>query len=312
MKLRIRPLMTILLALVILLAVSGVVYALGRSSGFMGPVDEIASPSATQTVTATPTTFPMETSTTVPVTVTAPDRATNPLVITQFTDEGDSYILAGELNPPAPSQSAEWYIERLSALSIVDGNGQEVYWYHEAPPSTGTYLLASPSHKDAWKIKIPKVFRPKSQSQSYTVALPLHITETIRYTVRSDSQEIYEFEFDAGDEPQYEQWILKKTFQLAGYTIILDHIVQNFNPLGGVGYDFVFSHDAAVNHVSVKIEGCTPIDHSFSGVSKAPGGTGLSLFQLRYGDLPKGKLKLIFSDLYLNGETKSWSVDLQP
>jgi hypothetical protein len=310
MKPRIRTLMTVLLALFTLLALSGVAYAWGWSREFMRPTMDSVSPSATPNVAVTPTIFATERPTTVPITLTP--STTSPLVITQFTDTGDSYILAGELNPPAPSQPGEWYIERLSALRIVDGNGQEIYWYRNVPPNSVSNLPVSRSQQDAWEIQIPKVYTPKNQSQSYTLALPLNITETVRYAIRSDSQEMYEFEFDAGHDPLYGQWILKKTFQLAGYTIILDHIVQNFNPSGGTGYDFVFTHDASVNGLSVNLEGYTPIEYSFSGVSKAPGGAGLSHFQLSYSDLPKGRLKVILSDLYLNGETKAWTVDWQP
>jgi hypothetical protein len=305
--------MTILLALFILLAVSGVVYALGRSSGFMKPVADIASRSAMQTVTATQEAYPTETA--APVTGTPTTVTDNPLVITQFTDTGDSYVLAGELDPPAPSQSAEWYIEPMSDLDIVDGNGQEVYWHPAYLLSTGkSFFPVTRFRKDVWEIVIPKVYKAKNQSQSYIVALPLHITETIRYAVRADSQETYEFEFHAGDDPSHgqewdQEWNLNKLFQLAGYPIRLKTI--RVNPYGEwPGYDFIFSHDTSVNGLSVSIEGYPPIGNEFSGVID-PSGTGQSLFHLTYSDIPKGKLKVILSDLYLNGETKSWSVDLQ-
>jgi len=263
----------------------------------MMPVIELTSPPVMTDMTAT---IPPSESTPSPVPILGTAKL---LTITKFIDAGDnslrygtdyrqSYILFGELNPPAPSQPGEWRIERVD-LNLVDNNGQAITWQI---PSDIDQPVADSPHQEAWAIIIPS-FAP-----------PLHITETVRYSFSSNSQETYTFEFDAGANPQpLQEWNLDKEVQFAGHTIRLTRIRTNeVSP----GYIFSFeTDDTSVNSLSARIDGYPSIDHLFLPISQIG---GWDFYEYYSTTLPQGKLKIILYDLYLNGETKSWTINWQP
>ncbi len=212
----------------------------------------------------------------------------NPFVLTKIIDTGDSYILIGDFDPPAPSQAGEWYSEMLN-LTIVDAAGRNVNW--EAPFDID--LPDSDSlHHENWAAKFTKGF-----------IQPLHITYTTRYVFRSYSPQTYTFEFDAGTDPRPgQEWHVNQDFKLAGHTMRLKTITA-----GATGYFFLFQTDnARVNRVFARIDGYALVDH---GGSAGIGSWSVYGF---YSEIPKGKLNVILSDLYLNGETKDWTLNWQP
>ena len=262
----------------------------------MMPVIEVTSPSVTA--------MPAVESTLLPV----PDAGTaNPLTLTRIIDAGDnrllygeiyrhSYILFGELNPPAPPQPGEWRIDWVS-LDLVDNNGQKIDWTFprdiDQPVSDSPYKLV-------WAIVVPE-FAP-----------PLRISQTVRYAISSNSQDTYAFEFDARTNPQLlQEWNLNTEFQFASHTIRLTRI--SANPVR-TGYIFSFeTDDSSVNSLSARIDGYPSIEHlSFPILLPGSNVSRWEFYEYYSAVLPKGKLKVILSDLYLNGETKSWTLDWQP
>jgi hypothetical protein len=208
-----------------------------------------------------------------------------PFAVTKMIDTGDSYILIGEFDPPAPPQSGDWQSEMLN-LTIVDASGRTVNWQ---PPFDIDLPVSNSPHKENWAVKFVKGFTP-----------PFHITYTARYVYPSNSAETYSLEFDAGTNPlPGQEWKVDQEFQLAGHAIRLTSVTA-----GSSGYFFLFqTDDPDVNRLSAKIDGYTLID---DGGGVGVGGWSVYGF---YSEIPRGKLKVILSDLYLNGETKQWTVD---
>jgi hypothetical protein len=264
------------------------------------PVIELTSPSALPSMAAIPATK----STLSPV----PDvGSANPLTLTRIIVAGDkrllygeiyrqSYILFGELNPPAPPQPGEWRIDWVS-LDLVDNNGQKIDWQF---PSDIDQPVSDSPHKLVWAIVVPG-FAP-----------PLRITQTVRYAISSNSQETYAFEFDAGTNPQpLQEWSLNTEFQFTGHTIRLTRI--SANPVR-TGYIFSFeTDDISVNSLSARIDGYPSIEHlSFPILLPGSNVSRWDFYEYYSAVLPKGKLKVILSDLYINGETKDWTLEWQP
>jgi hypothetical protein len=208
-----------------------------------------------------------------------------PFAVTKMIDTGDGYILIGEFDPPAPPQSGDWQSEMLN-LTIVDASGRTVNWQ---PPFDIDLPVSNSPHKENWAVKFVKGFTP-----------PFHITYTARYVYPSNSAETYSLEFDAGTNPlPGQEWKVDQEFQLAGHAIRLTSVTA-----GSSGYFFLFqTDDPDVNRLSAKIDGYTLID---DGGGVGVGGWSVYGF---YSEIPRGKLKVILSDLYLNGETKQWTVD---
>jgi len=229
----------------------------------------------------------------------APGTATpvqNPLSITKVIDDSDSYTLVGEFNPPVPSQAGDdWYSS--GSIKLGDSNGKEVIY--EFPQDLD---LPSPksSKTDVWAIKFNKGF-----------ASPLHITYSNLYTLRASSNESVEFEFDAGPNPQEGQsWQLNKEIRLAGHTFTLASI--SVPQKNSYRFDFT-SSDNKISNVGIDILG----GYTSNGggqdtcgcLQPPPISWGESL---GYTELPKGKLKIVLSDLWLYGEAKDWTLEWQP
>ena len=229
----------------------------------------------------------------------APDSGTgvsaqNPLSITKVIDTGDSYIIIGEFQPPAPSQAGDWS-SGIVNLKITDANGQEIFY--DFPQDI---ILPRPGSKaDVWAVEFNKGF-----------VSPLHITYSNQYVFPPPPPETVEFEFDAGPNPQEDQvWELNKEIQMAGHTFTLASITALRE---GYSFNFMFS-DGTISVGQVDIAGYTPID---GGGGEDSGGSSSQSISwsaaLMYAELPKGKLKVILSSPWINGETKDWTIDWQP
>ena len=100
-------------------------------------------------------------------------------------------------------------------------------------------------------------------------------------------------------------------FQFAGHTIRLTRIATN--PVR-TGYVFSFeTDDNSVSSLSAKIDGYPSIEHLLFPIL-LPGRSGSTwdFYEYYSESLPSGKLKVILSDLYLNGETKEWTLNWLP
>ena len=217
----------------------------------------------------------------------------NPLSITKVIDAGDSYILIGEFNPPVPSEAVDDW-SSAGSIKLNDANGQEIPY--DFPQDLDLPPAESPK-TDVWSIKFSKGFAP-----------PLRITYSNLYTLHVPSQETVEFEFDAGPNPQEGQtWKLNKEIRLAGHTFTLVSITAQ------QGYSFNFtSSDNKISNVGIDIPGYTSNGGGMDtcGCIQPPPniwGEGVG-----YAKLPKGKLKIVLSDLWIYGETKDWTIDWQP
>ena len=219
----------------------------------------------------------------------------NPLFVTKVIDAGDSYILIGEFNPPAPSQAGDdWFSAGIIKLS--DSNRQEIAY--DLPQDLDLPSPESP-RTDVWSIRFSKGFAP-----------PLRITYSNLYTLHVPSHETVEFEFDAGSNPQDGQiWQLNQEIRLEGHTFTLVSIrvsQKNF-----YSFDFT-STDNKISRVGIEIPGYTPNgggEDTCGCIQSPPANWGESL---GYAKLPKGKLKVVLSNLWIYGETKDWTLDWQP
>src|SRR6266545_6898442 len=165
----------------------------------------------------------------------------SPLSITKVIDAGDSYILIGEFRQPTTSDSGAWS-PQPGGLILKDGNGQEIFW--DYPQDIDLPANDWPDIQP-WAVKVTKGFVP-----------PLHITYPIQYILTDPSQAKYEFEFDAGLDPQAgDIFELNREIQLADYRFTLASISVT-PPMHGAnadGYNFSFtSPDGKLSGVSVE------------------------------------------------------------
>jgi hypothetical protein len=239
------------------------------------------------------TVMPVIESTLSPIPVSSTDAAVeNPLSITKVIEAGDAYILIGEFAPPAPVQAGDWS-SRHTGIKLNDTNGQEVTYDIlqdiELP-------VPNAPHSESWAIKFSKGF-----------ASPLHIAYSNQYIFPAPSQQAVDFEFDAGQNPTIEQ-VFSQEIELVGHpTQVSIHVTKR-------GYFFDFScPDGAISSVRVEIPGYT-ITASGGGGEVGGGGetpSGWSVW-MDYSDMPKGKIKVILSDIWIYGEIKTWTTDWQP
>jgi hypothetical protein len=222
--------------------------------------------------------------------------AQNLLSITKVIDAGDSYILIGEFNPPAPSQTVDDW-SSAGIIKLSDSSGQEIAY--DLPQDLGLPSPESPKI-DVWAIQFSKGFAP-----------PLRITYSNLYTLHVPSQEMVEFDFDTGPNPQEGQiWQLNKEIQLAGHTFTLVSIrvpQKNF-------YSFNFtSSDNKISSVGIEIPGYSTLNgggqDTCGCLQPPPISWGESA---GFVEMPKGKLKVILSNLWIYGETKDWTLEWQP
>jgi hypothetical protein len=250
----------------------------------MIPVKEI--PTATQTAQTTPATE---------TTSTSDSATTDRLSILQVIDTGDAYILVGGFTPPNPSAN-EKGIYAISDQILTDSNGQVIEWQPAADLDLTPYIVANRG-KDVWALKVTKNF-----------VAPLHIIYRTQYLYSPVPQDAYTFEFDAGSNPQAgQEWNLNQEFQLAGHSLTLDKITA-----GAGSYTFSFhTEDPSVeglglNSQGIQIEGYTPVD--FRGYELVGSWSVTKI----YSEMPRGKLKITFSEIYLYGNSQDWTMEWQP
>jgi hypothetical protein len=232
-----------------------------------------------------------------PTTESMPTESTeNPLTLTKVLEVGDTYLLFGEFHSSQPQNGTWW--NQTGNVQIIDGKGQAVLYTIpndiELPPRTQP-------DSEAWVYKISKNFTP-----------PLTISYPGIYIAAIGQPQEFDFEFDAGPNPQPgQEWTLNKEFTLDGYTIQLISI--SVDSRGGGGYNFSFDvppstdmfaeHANALSIESVNIAGYSPIG----------GGGGSGGFTQTYEKLPTGKLKIVIMIKHLaSGSKKDWQIQWTP
>jgi hypothetical protein len=244
----------------------------------------------------------------------------NPISISKVIDTEDSYILIGEFRSPTPIGSSE------HNLKLMDANGMEIPW--DEPSDIDQQWIPD---GEVWAVKFDK---------SYAFPIQVVYSESI-VTLDPSRLDTYEFEFDAGSDPQIgESWELNKQIELAGYTFNLASI--SIRQGGGCGecssmFEYVFTFYSPDPLTSIELPYPGPdLDYFDSGSAyslpdnrvnsyivsidgySSPGGsrsiTSSTSWEIGniYPDTPKGKLKIKISDLPGNREVKEWSVDWQP
>jgi hypothetical protein len=235
---------------------------------------------------------------------------TNPITLTNVIDTGTSYILIGK---HASIRTSTGYPVNYS-FWVMDGSGKTLPWNI---PSDVVLPPSSSSDSEDWIVEVDKGLVP-----------PL----TVRYSVHSSYPALtdapLEFEFDAGENPQLgDTWQLNKEFNAGGHfftlkTIGVDEssVIFSNNPSlleetikkegqhPFDGYDFSFEWlDESISEVTVDISGYTSVGCNL-GNRAVKGETSFSF--LGFPELPKGKLKIVFS-VELR-DLQKWSLQWQP
>jgi len=239
---------------------------------------------------------------------------TNPIAITNVIDLEDSYILIGEFAPPIPTGFGTSIIPQLNLMSLTDGNGQDVNW--EYPQDIDQPELSSDKpFVETWSLQVAKGFTP-----------PLNIKYSSRYSYPVSPGAPFEFEFDAGENPQPgDKWQIDKTFNVDGIVFTLTTIEAVIGPPCNPASAFIFtftspdaiidaaSTDTALSNVTAdSIDGYVPVPLGCPG----PGGGGADAGEtwassLGFAEMPKGKLKVKLSVELYSGP-REWILHWQP
>ena len=239
------------------------------------------------------TVMPVTESTPSPMPVSSTDtQVENALSITKVIDTGDGYILIGEFAPPAPSQVGDWS-SLTGIIKLTDAKGQEIAY---DIPQDAELPAPNAPHSESWAIKFGKGF-----------ASPLRIAYSSQYVLPAPSQQIVEFEFDAGPNPSMDQ-VFNQEVQLAG------HLVQVGIHVSTNGYFFDFTcPDGVIAGAKVEIPGYTFTGGGgggeVGGYGTSPSGWGAGM---NYSNIPKGKVKVVLSDVWIYDEIETWTIDWQP
>ena len=211
--------------------------------------------------------------------------------VEKVIETGDGYILIGVIHPQLPGGARP---QVTGVMVIRDASGKKVAYTF--PQNINEYDLLD--LKDG---ELPFSLQVKAAG----VAFPLTITIPGVVVSPADPQATAEFEFDAGADPQPgQEWKLDQDIQIGGHTLRLVSVTADSRN----GYSFEFKSESGVSGVSVQIEGYTPI----GGGGGGPGYQGQFTTSLSFPDLPRGKLKIILSNLTLASETQFWQGQWQP
>lgn len=200
-----------------------------------------------------------------------------PFVIHHSMQIGEKTILLGSLTQPGDGT----WIEQRAPLRVLDANGQEVFttWptVENLPPFD-------------WGVEF-------QSAQAY----PLTLTwQGARISTLPGSAEIT---FDAGENPQPgQEWPLNQPLSLAGRTVTLVSISADSRN----GYQFHFRAGPDVTGLQVELPGYQPVGGGGGGAE------GEFSVALAFETLPKGKLRVVFSQLTVAGPLETWTLQWQP
>lgn len=207
------------------------------------------------------------------------------VTIDKVIQTGDGYILIGALHPQIPAGSSA----QVTGVPLIrDANGKKV-----------AYSIPQDIQQD---LGLDMTFA--YQITAAGLAFPLTIEFPGVVISPADPQATAEFTFDAGPDPQPGQvWTLNQDIQIAGHTLKLVSVTADSRN----GYSFEFRSGKDIYSVGVQIEGYTPVGGGGGGPLQ-----GLFQTSVSYAELPKGKLKVILSNLTVAGEPQSWQGHWQP
>ena len=216
------------------------------------------------------------------------------ITIDQLVETSDGYILIGAFRPQITNggwAQVDASAQPYGVPQILDATGRKVDYtvlpgINLSSPFIPPGGLSNGGFQFAFQIK----------------ALGLAFPLTLRYT-----GEIYspveppvtaEVAFDAGPNPQPGQvWTLNQDVHMGAYTVRLISITAVDS-----GYSFQIDPGAGVTTPDVQIEGYQPV----------AGGGGSGGESLVYSQIPKGKLELLFSNLFVVTDTRTWETTWQP
>jgi hypothetical protein len=202
----------------------------------------------------------------------------------EVVETNDGYILVGWFRPNLP-EGARLY---PTGSDFYDAAGKKVKTTH--PQDIDLSYSGPPISGNDTKFAI--------QFQAAGIAFPVTFSISGEVYVPVDPQATAEATFDAGPDPQAGQvWTLNQDIQLGGHTITLASITANAD-----GYSFQFDNREKTEGPDVQIEG-------FQAMGAGGGGDHVTLI---FAQMPKGKLKLILSNLFIDSGTQSWETQWQP
>ncbi len=225
---------------------------------------------------------PTETALPVPgktVSPTETPAVPSPLILMKALQVSEDTILLFSLK----QSGAGGWIE-FSNLKLTDANGKEVF-------------TSNPAIED-----LP-VFDRGIQFKS-NVSFPVTVSIS-GVPIAPVLNSAAEFEFDASDNPQPgQEWMPNQSIQIGGRTVTLTTIQADSQS----GYNFIFTCDSDVSGLSLQIAGYTP------NGGGGGGGPGVGQFgvSVAYAELPKGKLRVLLSNLSVAGPEQTWSMQWSP
>jgi hypothetical protein len=220
----------------------------------------------------------------------------NSVTVEKVIESNDGYILVGQFNPQV--NAGDW-VQITGMIQLQDTNGKKVAYTEPQDISTNPNVNAN-AGGFGWVL----------QFKAAGLAFPLTITFPGSVLTQIDPTATAEFTFDAGPDPQPGQaWTPNQEIQLAGHILKLVSVSVDSRS----GYGFRFQSDGKVSTASLQIEG-----YSTSGGGGGGGGGGgpdaSSTFDvsLAFTELPRGKLKVIVSNLTVAGDPLTWQGQWSP
>jgi hypothetical protein len=207
------------------------------------------------------------------------------LSVDKVIETDDSYILIGYI---LPDQIQNGWVQITGVPVIKDANGNKVdYTIPE-----DIQIPYGEENQIPWVLKF--------NATQITFPITIYFSGEV-YTL-VDSHASAKIEFDAGSNPQYgQEWDLNQDFMLAGYRLRLKTIRA-----GNDGYSFEF--DTRLNAGAI----LTTPSVQIAGYEAIGGGGGSGGTSLAFEEIPKGKLELIFSDIFILSDKLSWKIQWQP
>jgi hypothetical protein len=211
--------------------------------------------------------------------------------IEKVIETSDGYILIGAFRPRISNggwaQVSGIPAQVTGIPQILDASGKKVDY--TIPPDIN---LSSPGDMNNGG------FLFAFQIKAAGLAFPLTLRFQGEIYSPADPPATAVVEFDAGANPQPgQEWVLNQDVQLGAYSVRLVSIMALPD-----GYIFQIDPQAGVSPPSVQIEG-------YQTISVGGGNGGMSL---EFAELPQGKLKLLFSNLFVVTATPTWEVNWQP
>jgi hypothetical protein len=230
-------------------------------------------------------------------TLTSAPPVDSSITVDKVIETADGYILIGKFSPQV--KPGDW-IQQTGMMQILDASGKKVPYTE--PNDISPNINVDPSLAQFGWVK---------QFRAAGLTYPLTITLPGTMITQADPNATAEFIFDAGSNPQPGQtWTPNQEIQLAGHTLKLLRIDADSRN----GYGFTFESDPKVSAVGLKIDGYQATGGGGGGGGGGSGTEGKTTFNVSvsYREIPKGKLKVILSNLTVFGDALIWQGQWSP